>query len=239
MTEATSQSGAQDLARRLQPGVRRPKVTLLVEPFHSLGQTVCRQLAREGLRPVVVSNDPGRGEAFSIRMAIEGYSVPHRTLHDEFRECEQHLARDLDKVFGGLRGVISFFRPIRASHQWLTLPIIVADALLRRAVNQRLQLLQAVAPLLAERGFLLDVVMGVANAAGEPVVAVEGLTARLWDGLLGGELERRGILVRRTYTRFSVHPGEIDFRRDAQRVIDEFHRCLLHTAARHEAHARR
>lgn len=229
MTFAASQAFHNQMVDRLVAARARSEVVLLVEPFHSLGQAVCRQLARERLRPIIVSSDPARGEAFCVRMAIEGFSIPHRTLHMDFPACETRLGEDLTKVYGGLRGIVSFFQPIRGRSHWLDLPIIVADALLRRAVNQRLRLLQAMAPMLGEGGFLLDVVMGVANTAGEPVVAVEGMSAQLWDGLLAGELERRGILVRRSYTRFTVKPGETGFRRDAERVLDEFHRCLKHT----------
>jgi hypothetical protein len=210
----------------------RREAFILLDPCHALGQAFAADLCRRGLRPVAVSEDPGKGCEFATRMAFEGCCIPHRTVHAEFPDAEIHLARDLARVFGGARGMISFFpMPARAT-RWLDLPVSAANERIRTALNRRLRLLRALAPLLERRGFLQNVVMGVVDDAGRPVGRVGSATAQLWDDLLAGEWERRGVLVRRTYTRMvaSDARGTADVVSDLDRVRSDFERCLAQTS---------
>ena len=92
---------------------------LLIDPYHDLGVAVGAALCRAGLRVVAVSASPADGEAYSTRLALEGGCVPHRALHREDVVGEARLAADLERVYGGLRGVLSFFsRRCGASGGW-------------------------------------------------------------------------------------------------------------------------
>ncbi|MEM9302841.1 MAG: hypothetical protein AAGE01_12050 [Pseudomonadota bacterium] len=204
---------------------------LLLDPFHALGRSFCAFVARRGELPIAVSEDPDAGSEFSVRMALEGTCVPHRTIHTSFPDAELRLAQDLGQVFGGIRGMVSFFPlPVRREN-WLELPLTAANELVRESVNRRLRLLRALAPLLERRGFLQNVIMGVIDEDGSPVSRVDEATAHLWDDLLAGEWERRGVLVRRTYTRMVASDGgsfETLFE-DLDRVQADFERCLQQT----------
>lgn len=215
------------LTHFMLPEVRpRQDVVLLLEPFHPLGTSICRRLALDGLRPIAVSGDPTAGEAFCSRLALEGFTVPHRAIDLQLDGCELRLARDVQLVYGGLRGMISFFRPRSGQGHWLDVPLVAADDLLRRSTSGRLRMLRALAPLLANRGFLQDVIMGRMDGAGARLAQVDGAAAHLWDDLLADEWERRGIRVRRTYTRLQMRGGQAELADDVERVLADFQRCL-------------
>ena len=215
-----------DTLRELRP---RYQVVVVLDPFHPLGLAVCRRLALDGLRPVAVSADPVAAESFCSRLAIEGFTVPHRTIDNSFPNCESWLAEDLREVYGGLRGMLSFFEARSRHGRWLDVPLTVADEVLRRSMSRRLRMLRALAPLLAHRGFLHNVVMGKVRRDGTPLAQVEGATAYLWDDLLAEEWEQRGVMVRRTYTRLQLRDPVDDLDHNVNRVLDDFHRCLRQT----------
>lgn len=207
------------------------EVILLLDPFHPLGRAVCRHLAESGLRPIAVSSQPAAGAEFSVRMALEGVCVPHRTLPREDLRCEAQLAEDVVRVHGGLRGVLSFFSPGERRRRWLDLPLAAANELVRESLDARFRLLRALAPLLARRGFLQNVVMGVVSEEGDPTAGPGEAAAHLWDELLAGEWERYGVPVRRTYTRLVSAPHLLRevVDRDLARVAQDFHRCMAQT----------
>ena len=117
------------------------------------------------------------------------------------------------------------------SERWLELPLTAANEMIRESLNRRLRLLRALTPLLAGRGFLQNVVMGVVTPSGDPAMRANGAAAHLWDDLLAGEWERRGVLVRRTYTRLVAQApgGRSAAALELHRVQRDFDRCMAQT----------
>lgn len=196
----------------------------LLDPYCELGHLVCRLLAIEGYRPVVISADPVRGEVFSTRMALEGFSIPHRLVCPDIVNSEQRAADDLQAVFGGLRGMLSFFTVGSSVRSWFSLPLRAAEQIMQRETSRRIRLLRAVAPLLRGRGFMQNILM--TSAADTFRDRLSGAAAGFWDEVLADEWDREGVVVRRTVASVCAKtPVSVE----ARRIFDDFSRLMILT----------
>ena len=77
---------------------KNPQVAVVISPFHEIGLTLCRLLALEGMRMVVVDRDPMVGEAFCRRLGLEGFSATYRFVDPDLAGCEAALRESLASI---------------------------------------------------------------------------------------------------------------------------------------------
>lgn len=185
--------------------IKTPQVAVVISPFHEIGLTMCRLLALEGMRMVVVDRDPKVGEAFCQRMGLEGFSASYRFVDPDLPGCEQALREDLLDVYGQIQCIITFHEPCQTGCEfnWLELSPTLALQLIERSFSWRLRLLKALAPLFPadQGGVILNVMMGLNGDAGNP--RLDTSVASLLDQLLASEWLRRNVLVRQINTNWS------------------------------------
>ena len=192
--------------------MKSPQVAVVISPFHEIGLTLCRLLALEGMRMVVVDRDPLVGEAFCRRMGLEGFSATYRFADPDLPDCEAALREDLLDVYGGIQCIISFYEPINGGRQlnWLELPPTLAWQLMERSFSWRLRLLKAMAPLFPAEagGIILNVMLGSDDDSDS---RLDTSVASMLDQLLAPEWVRRNVVVRQIATNVSgFTPGSRD-----------------------------
>jgi NAD(P)-dependent dehydrogenase (short-subunit alcohol dehydrogenase family) len=192
---------------------KNPQVAVVISPFHEIGLTLCRLLALEGMRMVVVDRDPMVGEAFCRRLGLEGFSATYRFVDPDLAGCEAALREDLADVYGRIHCIISFFEPVSGGRplNWLELSPTVAWQLMERTFSWRLRLLKALAPLfpIEDGGIILNVMMGADKdgASGR----LDATVASMVDQLLAPEWANRNVVVRQIATNVSgFTPGTRD-----------------------------
>ena len=190
-----------------------PQVAVVISPFHEIGLTLCRLLALEGMRMVVVDRDPLVGEAFCRRMGLEGFSTTYRFADPDLPGCETALREDLLDVYGRIQCIISFFEPIQDGRavNWLELPPTLAWQLIERSFSWRLRLLKALAPLFPVEagGVILNVMMGMDSDGADS--RVDNSVGSMLDQLLAPEWLRRNVVVKQIATNVSgFTPGSRD-----------------------------
>jgi len=204
----------------------QPQVAIVLRPFHELGLTLCRLLALEGTRIIVLDRDPSLGEAFCQRLALEGASASYRFVDPDLRHGEERLRDDLADVYGRIRTLISFFEPVARSRRldWLELAPEVGLKLVQQAFDWRLRLMQALTTLFDddEGGIVLNVLMGSRDARWTE--RTDGAVADLVGRLMGPAWSERGIDVLQIETGAASVPGsEEDFERlrdDIDQIVD-------------------
>ena len=190
-----------------------PKVAVVISPFHEIGLTLCRLLALEGMRMVVVDRDPLVGEAFCRRMGLEGFSTTYRFADPDLPGCETALRDDLQDVYGQIQCILSFYEPANQGSEvnWLELSPSLAWQLIERSFSWRLRLLKAMAPLfpVESGGVILNVMMGMDDE--DASTRIDTNVTSMLDQLLAPEWSRRNVVVKQIATRVSgFTPGSRD-----------------------------
>lgn len=208
---------------------KQPQVAVVIRPFHELGLTLCRLLAMEGTRIIVLDRDPSVGEAFCHRLGMEGFSASYRFVDPDLRHGEGQLRKDLADVYGQIRTLITFFEPVAASNRlnFLDMSAEVALKLVQQAFDWRLRLLKALTPLFGDEqgGLVLNVVMGQGGEV-DGGQRPDALIAGLLNELLAPDWAERGVQVRQVSTAVGGYtPGARDdeverLQADVGRVLD-------------------
>ena len=193
--------------------MNNPQVAVVISPFHEIGLTLCRLLALEGMRMVVVDRDPTVGGAFCRRLGLEGFSASYRYADPDLPGCEAALREDLLDVYGRVQCIISFYEPVHGGRElnWLELSPTLAWQLIERSFSWRLRLLKAMAPLfpVEEGGVILNVMMGMDSDGADS--RVDNSVGSMLDQLLAPEWLRRNVVVKQIATNVSgFTPGARD-----------------------------
>jgi hypothetical protein len=207
---------------------KQPQVAVVIRPFHELGLTLCRLLALEGTRIVVLDRDPAVGEAFCQRLGLEGFSASYRYVDPDLKHGEDRLREDLADVYGRIRALITFFEPVTADGRinWLKLSPSVSVKLVQQAFDWRLRMLKAMTPLFAPDagGLVLNVLMGQRDE--QLTDRPDAMVAGMLNQLLAPEWSALGVQVRQVATSVgNFIPGAFDeefdrLREDVDRVLE-------------------
>jgi len=166
-------------------------VAVLIEPFTSLGYGVCQYLARRGVRLIVVGRDPESACDFCVQQARLGSSIAFRCFHPELEHAGADLGEDLKRVYQQVNAIISFSEldASTASLGLLDLPEAVIESSLLRNLQQRLNLMRAMAG-------LKSLVMNITTSnIDQPSDSMRVMQSDL-DQQLAREWMQRGIAVR-------------------------------------------
>lgn len=172
----------------------QPPLVVLIDPIDTLAEALCRDLHRRGYQLVTIGNDPHHGAAFSQRLAAEQIAANWRFVDPALAGSISGVGDDLWLVYGRITAVVSFFKPLTVSFDYLQTPAPGLSKLVEQRYGARLALLQELAVLVTrEGGRLLNLHIGLRDRPAHQR-GVNGQVAEMLDVMLAGALAERGVV---------------------------------------------
>jgi NAD(P)-dependent dehydrogenase (short-subunit alcohol dehydrogenase family) len=147
-----------------------PKIAVVTGANRGLGFETCRQLARHGLRVVLTSRDPAKGQAAAETLRKEGLDVHHQPMDVTRTDQVERLASYIASEFGRLDVLVNnagvFLDPYRPpGNSVLDADLDTVQRSLDTNLLGALRVCQALIPLMRGEGRVVNVSSGMGQLA--------------------------------------------------------------------------
>ena len=183
------------------------QIAVVTGASRGLGYETCRQLARRGLRVILTSRDPAKGEAAVEALLQEGLHVTFHRLNVTEEDDIQSLAGFINREFGRLDVLVNnagvFLDPIATGNP-ADSSIFNADTeTVRRTMETNvygpLRLCQVLIPLMHDHGRIVNLSSGMGQLAEMngccPGYRISKVSLNALTRMLADELQGSGIKV--------------------------------------------
>ena len=146
------------------------KIALVTGANRGLGLETCRQLARRGLRVVLTSRDPAKGEAAAATLRRAGLDVRHQSLDVTRADHARRMAGHISAEFGRLDVLVNnagvFLDPYHPpGNSVLDADLDAVRRSLETNLYGALRVSQALIPLMGGTGRVVNVSSGMGQLA--------------------------------------------------------------------------